>query len=894
MIGQTVSHYKILEKLGEGGMGVVYKAQDTKLDRTVALKFLPARLSGSEQDRARFTQEAKAASALNHPNVCTIHDIQEHEGQMFMVMEFVDGQTLRERMPSLSLKQAMDIGIQIADGLAAAHEKGIVHRDIKPENIMLRKDGIAQIMDFGLAKLREGGSKITRLTKEGSTVGTAGYMSPEQVQGQNTDHRSDIFSFGVVLYEMMAGQLPFRGVHETALAYEIVNVDPPPMSSIKPEIDPGLDAVVLECLAKESSERCQSVAEVAKDLRRIKRETSKQQLSRTYPARTISKQSQQAPEAIQPPATARSRYFPWGVAGVFILATVFLILRQFSAQPERQTLLVSSIMPPDSVYIHSFGQSAGPATLSPDGSTIVFEGVTRDGIKQLYLRPLNSGAAKPIEGTKNAQYPFWSPDGKFIGFFANGKIKKIETTGNSPLTICDAPNPRGGTWSGAGFILFSSNFQTPVSRVSADGGTPEEITRLDSTRGESSHRWPSALPDGKHFLFFARTSANQGSAEGHAIYVASVDGKTSKLLMHASSNAIYASGYILYVQSSVLMARQFDESSLELKGDAVPVAENVLDDPGFNLSAISASQTGLLVFQSGHAQSGAKLLLMDRAGNILSTVGESIEHFRVRFSFDDRHILASIFDAKLLRLNVWMYELNSGGKNRLTSGLGEDSPVISPDGSKIVYSSLHDATSYLMQENLSSRTNENLGIDTLNFESGADWSPDGSYVLYAYGKPMSNRSNLWIMKTGGKHERSPFHQSTFNEFGGRISRDGKWIAYVSDESGENEIYLRPLNGTDGQDWKVSNLGGAFPRWGGNNTELFYVNNNNQLVLVSLQYKENAVSVVKSTPLFNFPIFTESYDVSHDGKKIVVCPLLERQKSTPLTLMTHWDAELKKN
>ncbi len=287
MIGQTISHYKILEKLGEGGMGVVYKAEDTKLDRLVALKFLPRNVNASEQDKARFTQEAKAAAALNHPNVCSIIDIQDHEGQMFIIMEFVDGQTLRQKLESVSLKQAIDIGIQIADGLAAAHEKGIVHRDIKPENIMIRKDGIAQIMDFGLAKLRSGGSKVTRLTKEGSTVGTAGYMSPEQVQGQDTDHRSDIFSYGVLLYELLSGQLPFKGVHETALAYEIVNVDPAPMSAVKPEIDPNLDAIVLECLEKDPRERTQSIAQVGLDLKRFRRESSRQKQSRITAARPV-------------------------------------------------------------------------------------------------------------------------------------------------------------------------------------------------------------------------------------------------------------------------------------------------------------------------------------------------------------------------------------------------------------------------------------------------------------------------------------------------------------------------------------------------------------------------------------------------------------------------------
>lgn len=314
MIGQTISHYKILEKLGEGGMGIVYKAEDTKLDRFVALKFLPAHLSASEQDKARFIQEAKAAAALNHPNVCSVIDIQEHDGQMFIVMEFVEGQTLSDKGMNIPLKQAIEIGTQVADGLAAAHEKGIVHRDIKPENIMIRKDGRVQIMDFGLAKLKQA-SGASRLTKEGSTIGTIGYMSPEQVQGRDTDHRTDIYSLGVLLYELIAGQSPYKGVHETAIMYEIVNEDPPPLSSIKPEVDPELDAMVLDCMAKDPMDRVQSVAELARNLRRFKRESSRQRVTRTVAARQLSKV--EGAEEVNAGAKAGWKRFFWPLLAVF-------------------------------------------------------------------------------------------------------------------------------------------------------------------------------------------------------------------------------------------------------------------------------------------------------------------------------------------------------------------------------------------------------------------------------------------------------------------------------------------------------------------------------------------------------------------------------------------------
>jgi len=447
MTGQTISHYRILEQLGQGGMGVVYKAEDTKLDRLVALKFLPPHLAASDQDKARFIQEAKAASAINHPNICTIYAVDEHEGTLFIVMEFVDGETLREKRGSINFKQAIDIGIQIGEGLAAAHEKGIVHRDIKPENIMIRKDGIAQIMDFGLAKLRASGSRITRLTKEGSTIGTAGYMSPEQVQGHESDHRSDIFSFGVLLYELLTGQLPFKGVHETALAYEIVNVDPAPMSVVKPDIDPSLDAIVLQCLEKDPRERNQSVAQIALDLKRYRRESSRQKMSRITAARPVLRSSSARlsggyeTEGLD---SGGKRSFPWLITAAIALTAAlagFGLSKYFISRETPQAVIKASIEIPRGISYA--GQVGGHSALSPDGSTIVFAG--EDSLSQngLWVRHLNSTDVKALPGTGNATYPFWSSNSKSIGFFADGKVKIVEAAGGPVLTLANAPFGRG-------------------------------------------------------------------------------------------------------------------------------------------------------------------------------------------------------------------------------------------------------------------------------------------------------------------------------------------------------------------------------------------------------------------------------------------------------------------
>jgi serine/threonine protein kinase len=893
MVGQTISHYKILEKLGEGGMGVVYKAEDTKLDRFVALKFLPPHLNASEQDKARFVQEAKAAAALNHPNVCSIIDIQEHDGTMFIVMEFVEGQTLREKKGTVSFKQAIDISIQIADGLAAAHDKGIIHRDIKPENIMIRKDGIAQIMDFGLAKLRASGSKITRLTKEGSTVGTAGYMSPEQVQGQDSDHRSDIFSYGVLVYELLTGQLPFKGVHETALAYEIVNVDAAPMSSIKTEIDPSLDAIVLECLAKEPSERCQSIAEISKDLRRYKRESTRQHMSRTFPAQSAIRQTgvTQPPQAI--PTPARRSFLPWGIAVVLFIATSFLLVRQFGNSLEHRPMLVTSILPPDSVYIHSFGQAAGPPVVSPDGRNVTFVGVAPDGISRLYVRSLHENITRLLDGTRFAQYPFWAPGGKYIGFFADGKIKKIDAGGGAPIAVCDAVNPRGGCWSSDGSILFAPDFQSPIFRVSGEGGKPEPVTSIDTTRNESSHRWPFALPDGKHFLYFSRISSTAGEAEGHAVYAATIDGKENKLVVHTTANAIYASGYLLFLRGSTLMAQRFDQSSLQLQGDPVQLADEVINDPGFNLSVISASQTGILMYQQGNIRSGARLLVIDRNGKTLQTVGDMIENFRIRYTGDGNHITASIFDPKLLRLNIWIYDLHTGGRNRLTSGTGEDNAIISPDGVSMVYSSVRSGVWNLYQKPMNGAGTEQCLLTSPNQDLPLDWLRDGTSLLFSRIKQTRIRANLWIMQMKGSHDEYPVVNTEFDESGGRFSPDGKWIAYMSDESGDYEVYVRPTGKNETRNWKVSTDGGWLPCWADGNNELCYVSRENKMMLLSLRYKGNEVEVASARSLFTVPAFLESYDISPDGKTIVINRSLEMQKMAPLTLMVDWDKELKK-
>ena len=891
MIGQTISHYKILEKLGEGGMGIVYKAQDTKLDRFVALKFLPAHLSASEADKTRFIQEAKAASALNHPNVCTVYSIDEHEGQLFIAMEYVDGLTLREKSKSQipNLKSAIDIGIQIADGLAAAHEKGIVHRDIKPENIMVRKDGIAQIMDFGLAKLRG----VSRLTKEGSTVGTAGYMSPEQVQGVDADHRSDIFSLGVLLYEMITGQTPFKGVHETAMMYEIVNVEAPPMSSLKPGIDPELDRIVLECLDKDPNERTQSAKQVAIDLKRVRRESGKQRMSRIAAAQPLPQGAGAAVTSRGMMARFRREPLAWSIVAFLLIVVVgmtgwILMTPSVDRYPIR-----TSVSPPDSVYMHSFGMNAGPPVISPDGRNIVFVGVNVAGIAQLYIRHMDESTATPLEGTTRAEYPFWSHDGKFIAFFSNQKLRRVPASGGPVVTISGtSANPRGGSWGMDNTILIAPDFQTPILRVRAEGGTPDTVTRLDNARHESSHRWPFFLPDGEHFLYFARVASISGEAEGHAVFVCSLDGTTNKLLVYSTSNALFASGYLLFVRGSTLVAQRFDDGALELKGDPIPIAEGVINDVGFNLAVFSASRTGILIYQNGTAKSGAPMLITDRKGNIVTTLGETVEQYRSRFSPDGRQVSTSLFDTRTFRLNLWLFDIQSGARSRWSTGPGEDASVWSPDGKQLVYTSILSGQWNLYRKSLvSDGPSDGLLFKSTNVLRSYDWSRDGSKVVYGSSDPAKPGEDLWIAPMEGDIKPYPLVAAEFDEGEAQFSPDGKWITYRSDENGEYEIYVRSLESSTGRGWKISPRGGYISRWGKTSEELLFVANNNTMMLATLQFRQGEVVVKEIKKLFTVPVFLETFDVSRDGSRILMTRSIEPRQSNPLSVVVNWDALL---
>lgn len=913
MTGTTIAQYEVLEKLGEGGMGVVYKARDTKLDRFVALKFLPPQSPILPPDSARFLQEARAAASLNHPNVCSVLDIQEQDGRTFIVMEFVNGQTLREltggrsagttgsfqaggaTLPHnapIQAKRAIDIGIQVADGLAAAHEKGIVHRDIKPENIMVRKDGIVQVMDFGLAKLRG----TSRLTREGSTVGTAGYMSPEQIQGQEADHRSDIFSLGVVLYELFTGELPFKGVHETAVSYEIVNVDPPPMSEVNPDVDPALDAIVLECLAKEPSDRYQSVAELAKDLRRTKRESSRQRVSRVSAVRAVAPPGsairpapiqEPAAPAVEPDERARRARFFWPSLATLFLITAGVLGYLYGTAASQVEPPVEFVIPLPTKG--SFEPS--PPAISPDGRTIAYTFRDSTGRTLLWVRSLSSATPRALEGTEEASFPFWSPDNKSIGFFSVGKLKKVEMGGGSPQTVCDAADGRGGSWGSTGVIVFAPGYNTGLSQVSASGGSaPTPATQLDTANQAATHRFPWFLPDGRRFIYYSRSATGEQSG----LYLASLEDTRGKFLCDSRTNAQYAPpGYLLYIREKSLVAHRFDPDRGECSGDPVSVSEDVGYRQNWGAAAFAVSQNGVLVIASG-GSGERELIWVERTGKLLSQTGVSGMVFDLALSPDEKRVVFRKLDASTRNQDLWLLDLARSTQSRFTFDPAiDDDPVWSPDGTTIAFDTQPNGLSNLQTKAATGAGRQELLLRSPVSNYTLDWSRDGRYIVYQQDDPRT-KGDLWLLPMTGEKKPVAYLQTEFDETDARFSPDGQWLAYASDENGKYEVFIQHVPRTGGK-WQVSVSGGAGPSWRRDGKELYYLAPDKKLMAVDIRINGSSIEAGIPIPLFETTVDTYAapnrYASSIDGRRFLVNNSGDAANTRPITVVLHWLARV---
>jgi len=873
--------YEIQSPLGAGGMGEVYRARDTRLDRTVAVKILPTHLSDNPEFKQRFEREARTISSLNHPHICHLYDIGSQDGTDFLVMEFLDGETLAERLrkSAVPLNELLKMGMEVAEALEAAHRAGIVHRDLKPGNIMLTKAG-TKLMDFGLAKpapLGGSGSGLapllstartlsapspaSPLTTAGSIVGTIQYMSPEQIEGKEADAGSDIFAFGAVLYEMATGKRAFQGKSQISVASAILEKDPEPISATKPLAPAALDYLVATCLAKDREDRFQTAHDVRLQLKGIAQ--SSQSAAATAPGRSL-------------PMFGPRLMLAGAVLLLAAAASIFYLSQRVSAP----ALSVRAfIPPPPGTTFRASGFDAGPVVVSPDGKTLAFSAVDEKGRTNLWLRPLNAPQATMLAGTEDAAAPFWSPDSQYLGFVADQKLKRISASGGEAQALTEDAASSPGDWGADGTILFHKQNLGPISRVPASGGEVLPATRLDET--DVSHYAPSFLPDGKHFLY---VSSKQSGPE--AIKVGLL-GKPEQggIMIALVSEARFASGHLLFVRSGRIQAQSFDLRSFKLSGDPQTLGE---------AGTFSVSTNGVLAYHESSAES--ELKIFDRNGNVIGTPGPLAHYEDPRFSPDAKSVAVTVQDTRSGKNDVWVYPVPGGQPARITFGPDDSWPVWSPDGKEIAYSVFENGKFSIRRRFLDgSQPEESLYTSTAyRYGFALDWSPNGNYLSLDL-KAKDGTFSIWSLplKGGGEPFRSPpTTASSISQYDGLFSPDGHWLAYFSYESGRQEVYVVPFL-LGGAKYQVSTKGGWLPRFSRRN-ELFFVTMGNRLMVAEIA-KLPHFKIDSIRPVFqlDFPNFADPlYDVSADGQRFVVLTA-DHTKSTSITLLTNWPAEQKK-
>jgi len=873
--GTKLGPYEILSPLGAGGMGEVYRARDTRLDRTVAIKILPPALAQDPILKERFEREAKAVSSLNHPHICTLHDVGTHDGIQFLVMECIEGEALANRLQKgpLPLAQLLNYGAQIADALDKAHRNGIVHRDLKPANIMLTKSG-AKLLDFGLAKPIPETASVTLmttptaaqpLTGEGNIVGTFMYMAPEQLEGKGADARSDIFAFGAVLYEMATGKKAFDGKTQASVIAAILEREPPSISSLQPMLPAALDRVVKVCLAKDPDERWQIAHDIKLQLQSILE-------SSTQPGASLPASHRKLPD-----------WLPWSAA---ILAGLIAIIFAAAYLLRVPKLLYSARLVADIGTDAKLYVSDGTAAiLSPDGNQLAFVATGADQKRLIYVRPLDQLQATPLAGTENARDLFFSPDSQWLGFFANGKLKKILVRGGAAITLCEASDDRGGSWSEDGTIVFTSFAAASLYKVSSAGGTPSVLTSLDAEAGELTQRWPQVLRGGKEVLFTSNTAvANYDDAD---IFVYSMSTQRSKRVQRGGFHARYVpTGHILYAHAGTLFAVPFDLRSLEVTGPSAPIVPGIVTNPATAGAQFSFSDTGNLIYVTGPSVvREVGVYWMDRTGQFTPLLrdphaADSVAlggYLFPAFSPDGTSLALQIRSGK--SNDVWVHNLGRDILTRLTFAEFESSPVWTPDSQRITYSSFEKGGGSDLYWKRADGAGDVLRLtQTKRQKRATSWRPDGKVLVFTQLNPDTSWDILTMSmegdeKTGWKpQEPKPFLNGPFNEQDAVFSTDGRWLAYASNESGNLEVYVRPFPGPGGR-WQISSGGGLFPRWSRATKELFYRTADQKIMAVSYSASGDSFRTGNAQLWSNVQITDRgpaaNFDVHPDGKRIVV-------------------------
>jgi Tol biopolymer transport system component len=894
--GARLGPYEITGAIGAGGMGEVFRARDPKLNRDVAIKVLPAAFADDPERLARFTREAQTLASLNHPNIAAIYGIEESVPSTSsgtsvtgaepveapvraLVMELVEGEDLSVHIARgpIAIAEALPIARQIAEALEAAHEQGIVHRDLKPANIKVRSDGTVKVLDFGLAKamglrqaqppgdtdaeLVEASPTMSRhMTEAGMIIGTAAYMSPEQAKGKSVDKRTDIWAFGVVLYEMMSGKRAFKGedVSETLAS---VLKDKVPMDELPAATPPRLKRLIERCLNRDLKTRLRDIGEARIEIAGI--ETG-------GPDGAVS-----AATTADAAYATRSR-LPWALVAVLTitLAAGLLAWAPWRAVPVPfETRLDINTQPTDDPM--SFA-------ISPDGRRMVFVATGPDGKSQLWLRPLDQTAAQVLPGTEDASYPFWSPDSRSVAFFTSTKLKRLDIGAGLPQTLVDRGGGRGGSWSTEGIILTGTN-SGPLSKVSASGGATSDATK--ATPAQGGHRWPHFLPGGRQFLFYVH-------GEGGGLYLGSLDSLDSKRLAPADSGAQFvAPDWLLFLRQGTLMAQHLDLRRGELTGEPVSIAEQVAFDGARAKGAFSVSHEGSIANRTG-AFSASQFTWFDRSGKVVGTLGSSDRNglSQPTLSPDGRRVAA--FRTTQGDPDLWLFE--AGRETRFTFEGGRY-PLWSPDGARIAFADKAGAS-------LKQKSSAGGGAEELLLASSAgsiapySWSPDGRFLIYNRRDPVTT-GDLWVLPLDGKQKPSVFLNSKFEERLAQFSPDGRWVAYTSDESGRNEVYLRPFPASSGQ-FPVSTLGGTAPRWRKDGKELFYIAPDGRLMAVTMGLTTTGRAPAMGAPVALFQPhllgggaavvgFMWQYDVAPDGRFLINVTVGDTV-TAPITVIQNWN------
>jgi len=910
--GMRLGAYEIVALVGAGGMGEVYRARDTRLDRTVAIKVLTS-VEGSPERRERFEREARAISSLSHPHICALYDVGEapnpalpasgDDTVRFLVLEYLEGQTLADRLTGdpLAPAAALRHAIEICGALDKAHRSGIVHRDLKPANVMLTRAGV-KLLDFGLAKstvpavaaattMSMPPTSPANLTAQGTILGTLQYMAPEQIEGLEADARSDIFAFGAVLFEMFTSRTAFVGTTRASLLSAILRDEPPSVSRVQPGAPTVLDRIISTRLAKDPDDRYQSARDLLRDLEWV----------------TSGSGDGAAAATVAP--LARSSRLAWLVAAlsvIALIATAAIAMRRASQVSSSASATRFTIAAPENTSFGGpvVGRGTGSATqvaVSPDGRNIVFVAGTQAAY-QIWLRPAATLEAQPIPGTEGGTFPFWSPDSRFIGFFAAGKLKKVSIVGGPPVVLCDAPLAPGGSWSREDVIVFAPGPATPtLFRVSSAGGVPTAVTTLDPATGESGHRWPHFLPDGQHFLYTAVTGICCPPSKPSVIKIGSLDAAGADVtLLQTESSVSYASGHLLFARDGALMAQAFDPDTRALKGDAFPVVAEHIVPEGSRYVSVSVSNNGTLVYAQTEAPAVQQLTWLDRAGRPIGTLGDVASYVSLALSSDEERVAVVIATGSQDNTGIWIIDIKRNIRSRLTPDAGSDtSPVWSPDGTHIAFQASRPGKDISLHQVLTDGT----GADELlldgpgNFTMApSSWSADGHFILY-----MTHGSDVWVLPLFGDRKPFPLAQTPFTETSAVFSRDGRWVAYTSNEGGRPNVYVRPFPEASGK-LQISRDGGSYPVWRADGKELFYLDAEGTMMAVAIDATSRFDPGVPQ-PLFSTGTPTADrrqglgsvgvYAVTRDGQRFLVGAASRQSRVAPLTVLLNWMSAIKK-